>query len=427
MKVVHVVPGSGGTFYCQNCLRDISLVRALRRKGHDVIMVPLYLPSPSDVPDIDHDAPVFFGGINVYLQEKCGLFRYTPRWLDKLFDLPWMLRRAAKREGSTKAAGLGSMTLSMLKGRDGNQKKELDRLIEWLADQEHPDIVHISNALLIGLASEIKRALNVPVICSLQDEDVWLDAIDPPYNKLCWDAIAKRTGDVDTFVAVSRWYADRMAERTGLSREAVQVVHIGVDLDDLYPADLTFDPPTIGYLSKMTESLGLGKLVDAFIELKRRPGLENLRLRATGGITRSDKRFVAQLTKRLVDEGMMNDVEFLDEFDKGERQQFFKSLSVLSVPASQGEAFGTYIIEALVHGVPVVQPAVGAFPELIKETGGGVLYESGGLVDGLESLLRNPDRARDLGRHGCQVVREEFNIDKMADRMITVYEKALSK
>lgn len=425
MKVVHIIPGSGGTFYCQNCLRDVSLVRALRRKGHDIVMAPLYLPSSSD---LEPDAPVFFGGINVYLQEKVGLFRYTPRWIDKLFDVPWMLKHAAKREGSTKAAGLGPMTLSMLKGRDGNQKKELDRLVEWLVEQEQPDVVHISNALLIGLAGEIKRAMNVPIICSLQDENVWLDAIDPPYNKLCWSAIAERVGDVDVFVSVSGWYADRMADRMSMSRDAIRVVHIGVEIDEDISGP-SFDIPTIGYLSKMTESLGLGMLVDAFMELKRRPGLETLRLRATGGMTGPDRRFVAQLNKKLADEGMDADVEFREEFGPEDRRRFLESISVLSVPAMQGEAFGTYIIEALAHGVPVVQPAAGAFPELVETTCGGVLFdpdEPDGLVSALESLLLDPGRACDLGRHGCEVVRKEFSIDTMAERMIAVYEEAIS-
>ena len=103
---------------------------------------------------------------------------------------------------------------------------------------------------------------------------------------------------------------------------------------------------------------------------------------------------------------------------------------MLSVPAIQGEAFGTYIIEALAHGVPVVQPAAGAFPELVESTGGGMLFnpdESGGLTNALESMLLDPDRARNLGRHGCEVVRKEFSIDTMAERMMAVYEETVSK
>ena len=175
MKVVHIVPGSGGTFYCQNCMRDQALVMTLRRQGVDVVMVPMYLPMFTDGDPVADDTPVFFGGINVWLQQQMELFRKTPRWLDRIFDSKWMLRRAATMEGTTSAGDLGPMTLSMLEGTEGNQRKEVERLVEWLAEHEHPDLVHISNALLIGLAPAIKAALNVPIVCTLQDEDWWLD------------------------------------------------------------------------------------------------------------------------------------------------------------------------------------------------------------------------------------------------------------
>ena len=97
MKIVQIVPGSGGTFYCENCLRDSSLAKAFRALGHDAVLVPMYLPVFTDEPEIGRDTPVFFGGINVYLQQKFSLFRKTPRWLDRLFDSRWLLNLAAKR------------------------------------------------------------------------------------------------------------------------------------------------------------------------------------------------------------------------------------------------------------------------------------------------------------------------------------------
>jgi len=424
MKVVHIIPGSGGTFYCQNCMRDSALVQALRRQGLDVVMVPMYLPLFTDDKPVDDGVPVFFGGINVYLQQKFGLFRKTPRWLDRLFDSRWLLRKVAKLEGSTSASEMGPMTLSMLEGSDGNHRKEVERLTEWLAKYEKPDLVHISNALLIGLAGEIRKTLNVPVICSLQDEDTWLDKIKPPLNQLCWDAISARAGDVSLFVAVSNWYADRMSERLLIPRDLIDVVHIGLDLTGFGPAAMDFNPPVIGYLSKMTEDLGLGVLVDAFIRLKQRPGLGNLKLKATGGQVGDDKRFVARLKKKLARHGFADDAEFLPDFSRRQRIEFLRSLSVMSVPMEQGEAFGTYIIEALACGVPVVQPNAGAFPELVEATGGGVIYE-GNLADALEELLRNPDRARELGRVGRESVQTHFNIETMAQKMTSIYEEVM--
>ena len=430
MKVVNILPGSGGTFYCENCMRDSALARELRRHGHDVILVPMYLPMYTDDPDIAGDSPVFFGGINVYLQQKIPLFRRTPRWLDRLFDSRWMLGLAAKREGTTAPAGMGAMTLSMIRGRDGRQVKEVERLVTWLKEQEQPEIVHIATTMLIGLARPIREALGVPVICSALDEDVWLDPLDPPYNQTCWEAIAALTGEVDLFIAPSEYYARFIRERLGLACERVRTVPIGIDLDGFEAVDLSFDPPVIGFLSKMSASLGLDRLVEAFMRLKSRPGMERARLRAMGGITGSDRQFIQKLESELAEHGMQEDVEFLTEVDRESRLAFLRSLTLLSVPVPKGEAFGTFVVEAWGMGVPVVQPRVAGFTELLEGAGGGVAYEDRGaesLADALEQVLRDPAAAAEMGARGRQAVVDRYNIGRMAEEMGEIYGSLIGK
>lgn len=426
MKVVYIVPGTGGTFYCQNCMRDIELVRALRRMGHDVLMIPVYLPVLIDSGEISKGVPVFFGGINCYLQQKFSFFRWTPRWLDRFFDTSWMLRKAARKEGTTEAAGLGPMTLSMLQGPDGKQKKELERMMAWLVEQEKPDVIHLSNALLLGMARTLKENLKTPLFCSLQDEMPWLDAIDDPYNRLCWEAMTNCARDVDSFVAVSQWYADEMAVRMALTPEKVQVIRLGIKCEDIPKAPMTFEPPVIGYLSKMTDSLGLGKLVEAFIHLKQHPRLKDLRLRATGGQVGSDATYVKWLKQKLAKHGFEHDAEFMEEFDIETRREFIQSLSVMSVPARDGEAFGLFILEANAAGVPVVQPDAGAYPEIVGETGGGLIYDRNdpeALIKSLESLLLDAEGARCLGGNGREAVAEKFSTERMANETIALYSR----
>lgn len=426
MRIVHIIPGSGGTFYCENCLRDTALVRALRRLGHDVVMVPLYLPMFIDAPEEIGDVPVFFGGINVYLQQKFALFRRTPRWIDRIFDAPFMLKQAAARESSTKAADLGPMTLSMLKGCEGNQRKELERLVVWLREHAQPDVVHISNALLLGLAGEIKRALGVPIVCSLQDEDTWVDAMSEADAWRCWQAMAEAVRHVDAFIAVSHWYARRMQDRMGLSPDQINVVYLGVEIDDDERPLATPPTPVIGYLSRLCESQGLDRLVDAFLRLKQDPRLRNLRLCATGGITTANRRFLDGLQDKVRRHGAADDVEFLPDFDRAARRKFLTSLTVLSVPVPKGEAFGTFILEALACAVPVVQPNVGAFSEVIQATAGGLVYDpavEGDYEKTLATLLLDPDRARRLGERGRAAVKERFSIEVMAENLLVVYRR----
>jgi glycosyltransferase involved in cell wall biosynthesis len=178
----------------------------------------------------------------------------------------------------------------------------------------------------------------------------------------------------------------------------------------------------------LNEAQGLGALIDAFIQLKQEPALKKLRFRATGGCTTADQVFVDAVREKLRRHGVEDSVEFLADFRKSHGRAFLRSLSVLSAPAPQGEAFGVQLIEAMALGVPVVQPAVGAYPEIIEATGGGILYdpdERSGLVDALRSVLLNPEHARLLGQRGRAAVRERFTMDRVVRDMAKVYASVL--
>ena len=424
MNIVHLVPGSGGGFYCQNCLRDHALIKALRRLNHQAVLVPMYLPILAEDSGIHNGVPVFYGAINLYLQQKLPFFRRTPRWLTAMLDSPRLLRWAARKAGSTRARGLEDMTLAMLRADQTHQVLELERLIAWLAAGDRPDVIHFSNLLLLGLAQRIKNELKVPIVCSVQDEDTWIDAMEPGAAGQAWDILAEKAAAVDLFIGASRYYAEVIRTRLGLGAERIRVVPVGIDLEGRVPGPLSFDPPTVGFLSRMAESLGLGLLIDAFLILKRDPRLRGLKLRATGGQTADDRRFLAGQRRKLAARGCVDDVEFLAEFSVARRGEFLRSLSVLSVPAPKGEAFGTYLIEAWAEGVPVVQPKLGAYPELLEATGGGLLYEPNNaeaLASALAALLLDPDRARQLGQQGRRAVAERFDIETAARQLAAIY------
>ena len=204
MRIVQITPSAGDSFYCENCLRDAALAKAVLKLGHDVLMIPLYLPLSVEQTGSAGIAPIFFGGLNVYLQQKSAFFRKTPRWLDRLLDSPGLLRWIGRKAGMTSARDLGQTTISMLRGEQGRQIKELDRLVDWLDTQENrPDIICLSNILLAGLAGPIKKRLGVPVVCLLQDEDGFLDGLASPYSQQAWQVLVERAGDMDSFVAVS--------------------------------------------------------------------------------------------------------------------------------------------------------------------------------------------------------------------------------
>lgn len=424
MRILLLTPGTG-SFYCGTCMRDNALAVALRAQGHDAMMVPLYLPPALDEASSAENAPLFYGGINVYLQQKVGLFRKTPRWIDKLFDTPGALKSAASRAGMTQAHELGDMTLSMLQGEDGRQAKELARLSEWLAGDGKPDVVCLSNALLMGLAGQIKRETGALVACTLQGEDTFLDSLDEPYRARSWAAVAEKARDVDAFIAVSRYHADLMTDRAKLPPERVHVVYNGIRLEGYGPHPAPTDaPPVLGYLARMCPPKGLGTLVDAYILLRKRGQVPGLRLHVAGAQTAGDISYVTGLQVKLAEEGIGDDVRFLPNIERDAKIAFLQSLSALSVPATYGESFGLYILEALAAGVPVVQPRHAVFPELLAATGGGVLCEPddpASLADALETLLRDRAKAHALGESGRQKILSKFSVEEMARNVANVF------
>jgi len=429
MKIIQITPGAGGDFYCDNCLRDNALAMELRRRGHDALMVPLYLPMAADGHDAPPapPAPIFFGGINVYLQQKSAIFRRTPRWLDRLLDSPRLLARVARRAGMTRPADLGEMTLSMLRGEEGRQVKELARLVAWLSEHERPDVVCLSNALLLGMARSIKGALGVPLVCLLQDEDAFLDAMPEPHRGEAWDLLRRRAADVDGFIAVSRHYREVMRRRLGVAPERVAAVHIGASAAGFGPAAPP-EMPVIGYTARLCGARGLDTLVEAFLALRTEPAMAGLRLRITGMETVDDRQFVADLRRRIAEAGAAGNVELLPALDRAGRQNFLRTVSLVAVPAREGEAFGLFVLEALASGVPVVLTRVGSYPELL-ERGGGVLVapdDPRALAAAIRELVTDPERLRQAGAAGRKAVLEYFNLSRMADDIVKVFERVLA-
>lgn len=429
MKIAHIIPGSGGSFYCGNCLRDSKYVKALRDLGHQVIKVPMYLPLFDDAHDLE-EVPVFYGAVNLYLKQRFPVFRHMPSFVEKAFDSKSVLQLAAHKAGSTRAKGLEEMTLSMLLGEEGLQKADLDKMVDWLANEAKPDIVHLSNALLLGLARTIRQRLNVPVVCSLQDEDVWVDVMSEKHKREVWDLMSERGKEVDAFIAVSDYFATEIRNKMVIRDDQMFTVHIGVDTDDYLPREITSKDPAIGYISRMCEENGLAVLVNAFILLSKNPGFSNVTLRITGGKTDDDLQFIKDQKHKISQSGLTDRVTWVEEFGGAERLSFYDSVRLISVPVLNGEAFGLYQLESMASGIPMVQPALGAFPEVIHSSGGGIIYtpnDAAHLAEALASLILDNEKLQALSKAGLSGVREQFDVHRQAKKMVKVYEQILSK
>ena len=431
MNISILAAGAGG-MYCGSCMRDNGLAVALKRQGHAVTLIPLYSPLRTDAPAASI-GDVYYGGVNVFLQHASSVFRHTPRMLDALFDRPWLLNAAAHFGAQTAPDKLGDFTLDVLRGEDGNAIKELSRLVKFLREGVKPQVVSLPNLMFIGMARTFRKEPGVPVVCELTGEDIFLDAMKPEDREQLKRVIRARVPDVTRFVATSDYYAGAMAEYLDVPRERIDVVYTGLASEYLNSPTTPRDPsrpPTIGYLARICSEKGLSRLIDAFVELRKLPAMENARLKVAGYLGPKDEKWFATLRERINGLGLAGAFEYLGEVDRDAKLAFLDSIDVFSVPTAYPEAKGIYVLEALARGVPVVQPSHGSFPELIRLTGGGLLAPPGdapALAQHLADLLRNPERRAELGRKGRAAVESTFTDDRMAANMLRVYEAAMSE
>jgi glycosyltransferase involved in cell wall biosynthesis len=426
MNIIHIIPGSGGSFYCGNCLRDSKLFQALKDRGHNAIKLPMYLPLFSHD---DLDVPVFYGAISIYLKQQYSLFRNAPAWFDRVLNSKPMLKFAAHMANSTRATGLEEMTISMLMGEHGMQKEELDKMVDWLENHMKPDVVHISNALLLGLAHKIREKIKVPVVCSLQDEDVWIDPMHPEMADKAWQLMREKAADVDMFIPVSQYYTKFMKDKLNLPDSKLATLPLGVDPADYQYKNAAEKPQNIGYLSRLCYENGLDILVDAFILMKKMDENKDVRLLLTGGHTADDKAFIKEQKQKLTQAGVISSVEFIPHFENKDRSNFFERVQLLSVPVRNGEAFGIYLAEAMASGIPVVQPALGAFPEIVEQSGGGITFANNTpdeLALALSSLLHNKERIAQLSEKARESVGNIFNVNELASQLTSVYERVIA-
>lgn len=428
MKIAYIGAGAAG-MYCGTCLHDNTLAAALKDQGHDVTLIPTYTPLRTDEDDVSIDH-VFYGAINVFLQQSSSLFRHMPRVADALLDRPWLLELASRSASSTNPSDLGAMTLSVLEGEEGNQSRELHKLLEFLG-QLQPEIVHLTNSLFLGMAGPIRSELGIPVLCAVQGEDLFMSGLREPFRSQVRSKLRDRARDASAFLAASRYYADHMTELLAIPAEKMHVIPLGLKLDGHgeAPPRTEDGPLTVGYLARIAPEKGLHVLAEAFHLLAKEVQRENVHLRIAGWLGGRDEEYFQGVKRRLASWNLEGCVDYVGEVNREEKIRFLSSLDVLSVPTTYKEPKGLFVLEALANGVPVVQPQHGAFPELVGQTGGGVLVEPDSptaLAQALADLRRQPERRRQLGAQGKEIVHSRFGDGPMAEKTLELYESLLS-
>jgi glycosyltransferase involved in cell wall biosynthesis len=426
MRIVHLVAGAG-SMYCGSCLHGNRLAAAQRALGADVLLVPLYTSLRTDEPDQSSER-LAFGGINVYLQQQSALFRHTPRFVDRWLDRPALVRRLARLGGGTRPERLAPLLISMLEGRHGRQRKELDKLVEWLAADVQPELIHLSNVMLAGLADELRRRLGTPVVGTLSGEDAFVQKMPEPQRSAARQLLGQRCRDLSALVAMSHAYADQMAAYLDVPRRQIRVIRPGLNLDDFPPPESSRPTAserlyTIGYLGRVCAEKGLHVLVEAVGQL-RAP----VRLHLAGYLDPADGAYLEQLGRRAAALGLAERFAYLGELDRPGKIGFLRTLDLFCMPSLQAESKALPVVEAWAAGCPVVLPDWAPFRELIDDTGGGLLYEPespAALAAAIARLMADRELAAQCAHRARQAVHQRYSAQVMAEQTLLLYREVI--
>jgi len=421
MKVLFIRPGSGDSYYCGNCFRDNLQALALRKAGHEVIIMPLYLPLKRNT--FQGDVPLFFPATTFYVEQKMFGNHRMPSWMKRMLGTDALLDMASSLSGTTTAEGMEDMTLSMIEGEGFAFEENVRQLIDWVKQTEKPDIIQLSTSLLLGIAKKLKKETNIPIVCSLQDEEVWIDSLKDKFVEKAWKGVLDNAQYVDRFITTSYYYQQTVLRKLPKLGN-VDVIYPGVDAakykTDEYPAN-----PTIGFFYRMNELDGLDILADAFVLLKKRGTIPLLKLRIGGGYMSPDKKLVKRVKRTL--EPYAKDVVMEDSYDIEEHTDFYRQITLLSVPLRFQEGVGLYLCEAFAAGRPVVEPNTGSFAEVVG--GGGVIYEPNDalhLADALERMLTDKQLYDSCCTNALALVKERYDDMALAKKLTELYNELMN-
>ena len=430
MKIAYLTAGAAGMI-CGSCLHDNALAKSLIRLGHDCILIPAYTPIRTDDEDVSIDR-VFMGGINVYLQQKMPWLANLPKWLDSFLNQSWIIKPLTKNAGKTSPALLGELTISMLRGTQGRQRKEFRRLLDWLFREIQPDVMVFTNLLVGGGIPEIKRLSRTKVFVTLQGDDIFLDSLPAEFRQQSIELMQGLVSHIDGFLIHSEDYAIRMASLLKISANKIHIVPLGIDVTDFRNLSRAHAQGvfTIGYLARMAPEKGLHQLVDAFISIAHRPEAKHVQLKLAGWMGPQHAEYWSEQKAKLNRSGLGDRWEYLGSIDRAEKAKFLSDIDLFCVPTTYTEPKGLFLLEAIAAGTPYVQPDHGAFPEIHRRMQSlspgrplGSLFKADSMED-LCSKLLNAINNHASSENAPEPLLEEIDIQKHAQRVIECFAKS---
>ncbi len=429
MKLSFIVAGAG-EMYCGACMHDMLLAQGLINKGHEVKLYPLYTPVKVDFALPQKEKKIYFSGLNAFLEQNFKAFRKRNGGvMDKLLESPSLIKLMMSFSIDIEPAKLGAMTVSVLKGEEGYQEREVLRLVEAMKKDGKPDIAVITNSMLIGIAPVIGRELGAQVYCQLMGEEDFIKNLPVPYAEEAHTLLRRHAKYIKKFLAPSAAYAEEMAYFLAVEKERVQTITFGINSGYYSPGqERTKEPFKIGFLSRIMPAKGFDLLVEAFILLSKKYGREAELWVAGLTLGARHKQYFLACKKRLKEEGLLEKFHYAGVPGLKEKAAFLKELSVFSVPSRFPESRGFAALEAMASGIPVVLPDNGIYRDFVNKGNAGLLVKPNDpqtLAEGIIKIMDDARKADEYGKNAAACAVKDYSQEKMVEETVQFYEREI--
>lgn len=224
---------------------------------------------------------------------------------------------------------------------------------------------------------------------------------------------------VDRFLAVSNFLRDKYVQ-AGFPQNKILLKHNGIKLENIITKEIKVcDRNGITFVGRLTPAKGTKILKDIIYQITEVP----INIMGEG----SD----LQMLRDFCSEGKYKNVKIFGRVDSKKVYDIISKSTCVIMPSLSAETFGLVAIEALACGTPVIVSKIGALPEIIEQSGGGIVVDPLGspekFVLAIRDLLRLPEKIQEMGTKGRNFIKKNFSMDNTIDDLLNIYIQVLRK
>ncbi len=231
-------------------------------------------------------------------------------------------------------------------------------------------------------------------------------------------------GRADLFLPVSRSLHQRLIER-GCEEKRIEILHSGINCSRFHFRPRTLKKGEVANIlsvARLVEMKGVAYGIEAVSRLVRSGRSIYYKVAGDGPLREE--------LERLIEDLQIGDfVQLLGWRDHNELAGLMNDTHILltpSVTAANGEQEGipNVVKEAMAMGIPVVSTLHSGIPELVEDGVSGYLAperDAEKLAHCLARVIDNPDSWPRMGRAGRAKVEQEFDMNRLNDRLVDLY------